>query len=125
MMAEKPAKRTKRRVKDPDNFRERASKSLASNGKFKKSKRVIKDQSKSASKSVPKLVQKPANILGKILLPTYFRNSWRELKQVAWPSWRESRRLTFAVIVFAIIFGLSIAGVDYVIDKIFRQLLLK
>jgi preprotein translocase subunit SecE len=32
--------------------------------------------------------------------------------------------LTFAVLVFAIVFGAVIAGVDWVLDKIFRHLLL-
>ena len=64
-------------------------------------------------------------ILGLVLLPRYFRNSWRELKQVAWPTRREAWQLTSAVIIFAVIFGVLIAGVDFGLDKLFKQVLLK
>ncbi len=64
-------------------------------------------------------------VIGFILVPPYFRNSWKELRQVTWLSGRESRRLTFAVIVFALIFGLLVALVDYGLDKVFKQVLLK
>ena len=59
------------------------------------------------------------------LLPRYFINAWREVRKVTWPSRRETWRLTFAVFVFAAIFG----GVAYVVDKalddIFKQFVLK
>ncbi len=64
-------------------------------------------------------------IIGHILVPPYFRNSWKELKQVTWPGARESWQLTSAVIIFATIFGVMIAVVDYGLDKLFKQVLLK
>lgn len=63
--------------------------------------------------------------LGRILVPAYFRNSWKELRQVTWPGRRESWQLTLAVIMFAIIFGVLIAIVDFGLDKVFKQVLLK
>lgn len=63
--------------------------------------------------------------IGRVLVPKYFRNSWVELKQVTWPDRRQTMRLTFAVIVFATIFGIAIAIVDYGLDKLFKELLLK
>jgi preprotein translocase SecE subunit len=63
--------------------------------------------------------------IGRILGFGYFRKSWKELKQVTWPTMRESRRLTTAVIVFALIFGIIMSLVDYGLDKLFKQLLLK
>jgi len=63
--------------------------------------------------------------IAKILLLPYFYNSWRELRQVTWPTRRESRRLTTAVVLFALVFGLLIALVDYGLDKLFKQVLLK
>lgn len=63
--------------------------------------------------------------IGRILFPRYFRNSWRELRLVSWPNWQQSRQLTFAVLAFAIVFGALIAGVDYGLDKLFKQVLLK
>lgn len=68
---------------------------------------------------------KPMRIIGLVLVPPYFRNSWRELRQVTWPSGRESRRLTLAVIIFAVVFGILIALVDFGLDKLFKQVLLK
>ncbi|MEO6761284.1 MAG: preprotein translocase subunit SecE [Candidatus Saccharimonadales bacterium] len=63
--------------------------------------------------------------VGTILLIKYTRDSWRELKQVTWPKWEESRQLTWAVIMFAVVFGALIAVVDYGLDKLFREVLLK
>jgi preprotein translocase SecE subunit len=63
--------------------------------------------------------------IGRILGLGYFRGSWQELRQVTWPTRREGRRLTTAVIIFAVIFGALIAGVDWGLDKLFKQLLLK
>jgi preprotein translocase SecE subunit len=63
--------------------------------------------------------------IGRILGLGYFRRSWQELKHVTWPTRREGRRLTTAVIIFSIVFGALIAVVDYGLDKLFRQVLLK
>ena len=68
---------------------------------------------------------KPFRILGLIIVPPYFRNSWKELRQVTWPKFPVSLRLTFAVIVFAIVFGCLVAALDYGLDKLFKQVLLK
>jgi preprotein translocase SecE subunit len=64
-------------------------------------------------------------LLGKVLFPAYLRNSWQELRLVTWPNWKQSRQLTSAVLIFAIIFGAVIALVDYGLDKVFRSILLK
>jgi len=61
----------------------------------------------------------------KWLVPRYFINSWRELRQVYWPNRRETWRLTLAVFVFAIIFGALIAGVDKGLDEVFKKVVLK
>lgn len=59
------------------------------------------------------------------LVPRYFINAWREVKQVTWPTRRETWRLTFAVFLFALIFGSLIAGVDKVLDEFFKKVILK
>lgn len=64
-------------------------------------------------------------IIGKILLPSYIRSSWRELRQVTWPDRRTSWKLTYAVIVFSIIFGVIVFVVDFVLDKLFKELIIK
>lgn len=72
---------------------------------------------------------KPFRFVGKwvglIFWPPYFRSSFRELKLVTWPNWRQSWRLTFAVLAFAAVFGVVIAGLDYGLDKLFKEVLLK
>ena len=67
-------------------------------------------------------------ILGRILsfiTPRYFINSWREVRLVAWPKRGETWRLTGAVFLFAAIFGGLVAGVDKVLDILFKNLVLK
>jgi len=59
------------------------------------------------------------------LAPKYLINSWREVRQVVWPSRRETWRLTLAVFVFAIVFGALVAGVDKGLDEIFKKVVLK
>lgn len=59
------------------------------------------------------------------LVPRYFINSWRELRQVYWPNRRETWRLTLAVFVFAIVFGALVAGVDKGLDEVFKKVVLK
>ena len=63
--------------------------------------------------------------LGKILGISYFIGSWQELKLVTWPSLKQARQLTTAVIIFSIIFGGLIAAVDFGLDKLFKQVILK
>jgi len=138
-VADRTAKKTKRRVKNPETFRERALKATegAESGRQGRLKRfvvgaispivgpVAKAASKFFSAKPFRPVRRVLRVVGKIIFPVYFRHSWQELRLVTWPNWRESRRLTFAVLVFAIVFGAAIAGVDYGLDKVFRDLLLK
>ncbi len=59
------------------------------------------------------------------LVPTYFINSWREVRQVTWPTRRETWRLTLAVFIFAVVFGSMVAGVDKSLDLLFKKVILK
>jgi len=68
---------------------------------------------------------KAVRFIGRILGLRFIRSSWRELKLVTWPTRREGRRLTTAVVLFSVVFGALIAVVDYGLDKLFKQLLLK
>jgi len=68
---------------------------------------------------------RPVRFIGRILGFTYIRSSWQELKNVTWPTRREGRRLTTAVIIFSVIFGALIAVVDFGLDKLFKQVFLK
>ncbi len=68
---------------------------------------------------------KVLHVISLILWPRYFRNSWRELRQVTWTNGKQSRQLTTAVVLFATIFGVLIALLDFGLDKVFKQVLLK
>ena len=61
----------------------------------------------------------------RFLVPSYFRNSFKELKQVTWPTRKETIKLTFAVFMFAIVFGIFITIVDYGLNAVFKRILLK
>ncbi|HEX5744029.1 MAG TPA: preprotein translocase subunit SecE [Candidatus Saccharimonadales bacterium] len=132
-MADEGPKPKKRQVKDPETFRERALKaSEAEDAARTKSKRrrprTRKAAGSLAGAVAPPLKRigrtKPARSIGKVVFPAYFRNSLRELKMVTWPNWKKSRQLTFAVLVFAIIFAALISVVDYGLNKVFKSILL-
>lgn len=143
-MAEtKPGKKTttkKRIVKNPETFRERAIKASETGDKPKRGARlktatgkvtkpVLRPITKAGSKVINfkpfRIFKKPLRIIGKILVPVYLRDSWKELRLVVWPSWKQSRDLTFAVLVFATIFGVIVAAVDFGLDRLFKDVLLK
>ncbi len=130
----------KRRVKSPETFRQKALKAAEDSEKPSRKHLVRKgfgDAAKltaqpfrrpyrSARKTrVARWLRRPIRLLGKVFVPVYFRRSWQELRLVTWPTPKVSRQLTWAVLVFAIVFGVAIALVDYGLDKIFRQILLK
>jgi preprotein translocase SecE subunit len=137
-MADQPdgSSKSKRLVKNPDTFRERAIKAAETSAQpsrankirtavFKPFKPLLEAFSKTP---VWRVIKKALGILKKILrflVPPYLRNSWKELKLVTWPGWKQSRQLTYAVLVFAVIFGTSIALVDFGLDKLFKNILLK
>lgn len=129
----------KTRVRKAETHREKAAKSQA-----KTSAKAAKQPKRRARRfigAIAKPLNKPARIIiapfrtrpvrfigrvvGRILWPKYFRNSWAEIKQVTWPARRETWKLTFAVIVFAIVFGLAAAGTDFVLDKVIRRIVFR
>ena len=58
------------------------------------------------------------------LAPKYFRNAWGELRQVTWTDFRTTWKLVFAVFVFSVIIGGFIAGLDYLLERAFREVIL-
>lgn len=140
-MADKPApQKTKRLVRNPETFRERALKASEAGDKPSRPHRVRSGIGRGFAKVFGpigrffrrifryqpfRFIGKILRFIGRIIWPRYFRNSWKELRLVTWPNWQKSRQLTFAVLIFAIIFGAIVAGVDWGLDKVFRQILLK
>lgn len=128
-MAEDKATPKRRLVKKAESVREKAEKVAESNKQPRRlhtTKRRAAVPFRIAGNTFAKLGKfKVFRIIGLILVPPYFRNSWKELRQVTWTKRRESFRLTFAVIVFAVVFGIAVAILDYGLDKVFKELLLK
>ncbi len=139
--AKEPSKK-KRQLKKPQTVRERAEKAS-----IERKPRRIKQAGSTAAKPfkalgrvIAKILRpfrfllwpfktRPARFIGrilkKVLLLNYFRESWRELKLVEWPNRKQTAKLTFAVFMFAIFFSVLVGVVDYGLDKIFKQLILK
>ncbi len=47
-------------------------------------------------------------------LSKYFRDTFAELRQVAWPSQSQTIKYTFLVVVISIVVALFVAGFDYI-----------
>jgi preprotein translocase SecE subunit len=139
-VADQPSKPAKRLVRNPETFREKVVKAADESEKPKRTAKLRQFGSKVVTpivrpirsgagklgkKKPVKVAAKPARFVGKIVFPVYLRRSWQELKLVTWPNWKQSRSLTFAVLIFAVIFGVTIAIVDYGLDKLFKDVLLK
>lgn len=106
-----------REEKQPGRFRRSVSKAASPARKLRlKERGPIKLLAK---------VFRPLRRVLRWLVPRYFVNSWREVRQVIWPNRRETWRLTLAVFVFAIVFGALVAGVDKGLDEVFKKVILK
>ena len=62
--------------------------------------------------------------LNKVLFIQYFRDSYKELRLVTWPSRKQTIQLTFAVFIFAMSLGIAIAALDFGLNKLFELILL-
>lgn len=129
-----PVARTIRKP-SKESMREQA---VAAQSKAKKP-RKLKATANTALKPVNKIAQigktelyipLPDNKAGRFLnkrrslVPKYFKESWKELRAVTWPSRKQTWQLAFAVFIFAVVFTLFVGVLDYGLDKIFRKVLL-
>lgn len=71
------------------------------------------------------MIGRPLGFIGRLIIPSYLRGSGRELQQVTWPTFKQSRQLTGAVIIFALVFGILVATFDYGLDKLFKEVIVK
>lgn len=132
-------KKPKRRLRPPQTVRERAEASAKEPKKPKKTRWLRKTLAwpfkkiaapfKKAAKFLGKykffrFIARIFKFLAKILFINYLIGSWRELKLVTWPSGKESRRLTFAVLAFAVVFGAFVASLDYGLSHLFKAIIL-
>lgn len=78
-----------------------------------------------------KIFKLPDNRLGRFFdkllfsIPRYLRGAWGEIRKTTWPGTKETIRLSFAVFVFSAVFALFVAVLDFVLDKIFKNLIIK
>jgi preprotein translocase SecE subunit len=96
-------------------------------GKLEKAKKSQKKRASAARGKLGSPLAKPFGFLGKILskiVPGFLKGAFHEIRQTTWPTRSETIRLTWAVFVFAVIFSIIVAGLDFVLDKIFRAIIL-
>lgn len=136
MADNEPAPRAKRRLRTPETVRERAERAQEDAAKPSRRAAIRGTASGVAARPARSLGRifnrQPFRFIGKILafagrivFPRYFRNSWRELRLVEWPNGKQTRQLTLAVLIFAVLFGALVALVDYGLDKLFKEVILK
>ncbi len=134
-MAEKKQPRVRKVETVRDRNLKATEKAAANAGKVKK------QPVRKALNAVGRPLSKPAGVIakpfkvrpvrfvfrwiGRILWPRYFRNAFNELRQVKWPTSRETWKLTFAVLTFAVVFGFLISITDFGLDKIIRRIVLR
>jgi len=124
----------KRRIRKVETVRSRTEKAATSPKKPRRLRRTVSSAARplravsrvgKREYYLPMPDNRPGRFLNKrrSIIPRYFREAWVELRQVIWPSRRETWKLTLAVFIFAIIFSVLIAITDYGLDKIFRKVL--
>lgn len=145
----KPLKRIKRRLKSAPTLREQTAQQSAAEKKPSRIKKIINAPfvlifrvikavalfiARSPIGRIAVAVWKSRvftpirfifKLLAKITLLSYFANAFRELRLVVWPNASTTWRLTGAVLMFGIVFGCFIAGIDYILEKGFREVILK
>jgi len=127
------------RVRKIETVRERNEKATlkASEDASKTKKQPVRKVARAVGKPLSRpagIIAKPFKVrpvrfvfrwLGRILLPRYFRNAFKELRQVTWPTRRNTWKLTFAVLIFAVVFGFLVTLTDYGLDKVIKRIVLR
>jgi preprotein translocase SecE subunit len=137
------AEKKKRRVvkKAPETIREQRAKAADTPPKKRRVHQAVgkaKQPVGKVGKAIAKLFRplgfllwpfktKPARfvgrILSKVLLLSYFKSAWAEVRQVAWPGRKKTFQLTLAVFIFATAITLYVTVLDSLLDRAFKQLL--
>ncbi len=58
-----------------------------------------------------------------VALGRYFRDSWRELRMVQWPTRKFTWKMTLSVIGFVVLFALLIMTLDLIFSLLFSNLI--
>lgn len=129
------AEAKKRRIKKSETVREKTEKATKTTSKPRRVRRTASAATKplKAAHSIGRkefYLPMPDTKVGRFLnkrrslTPRFLRDAWNELRQVTWPSNRETLKLTFAVLMFALVFGSLIWVVDYGLENLFRKVLI-
>lgn len=134
MVEDSTPKGSEKTSKKKETLRQRTERAASESANTKS--RRIKDTAQSASKPFRAAhrfgkksyyIPLPDNKVGRFLnkprhiTPRYFREAWQELRLVVWPDKKTTVRLTIAVFIFALMFGLLVAVVDFGLDKVFKK----
>ncbi len=133
MANESSHKKTRRLRQAPQTMRERGVSSTSKQAKPRRIRSIASIAGipfRAIGNILGKLpIWKPFRIAGRliarIIVPPYVRNSFKELRHVAWPTGKQTLQLTSAVILFSVIFGVVVALFDFGLDKLFKQVLLR
>ena len=89
--------------------------------------KALKRATKAAQKQTQKTAKtkKPARLPVRIITAPfrYIRDSWREVRQVRWPSRGATWKMVLAVLAYTLVFGVLIMLLDALFTLIFNQIL--
>ncbi len=139
-MADKtdPKKKKAPRIKkEPETIRQKAEKESVKRTKPTKASKIKQKVNKPLS-TLRKVAakeyhpikapdKKGLRVLNKkvYFIPGFIKNSWKELRQVTWPSKKDAARLTFAVIIFSIFFAIFVQILDFLFSKLVKEIILR
>lgn len=98
---------------------EKVTRKVSVKAKNSESKKAVAEK-KSKAKEVAKAEKKAAKRDKKV---GYFRGAFQEIRQVRWPSRKETWKMTLSVIVYVIILAVAIMLLDALLQFIFNKLL--
>jgi preprotein translocase SecE subunit len=126
-MADQPdsEKKTKRRLRaGPETVRSRLEQNTLATAA--KPEEKVKPEKKGRKIFAPfRAIWRPIRWLARHLIPRYFRSAAHELRLTTWPSRKQSRQLTLAVVIFAVVFGVFVYVLDLGLDKLFKEIFVK
>ena len=112
------------RIKSKDEPKKQSEKTEKVDKKLeKKQKKLDKKQDKKA-KSDKRSNKKPFILIRPLVyFFRYLRDSWREIRQVRWPSRKATWKLFFAILIYTLLFGAIIMLLDVFFTWIFNLII--
>ncbi|MBQ6130219.1 preprotein translocase subunit SecE [Candidatus Saccharibacteria bacterium] len=86
--------------------------------------KVVKKSAKASKAAKPTKSKKPFLLFRPfVALGRYLKNSWKELRQVHWPTRKATWKMVLAIFVYTFLFGGFLVALDILFDFIFSKLL--